>query len=393
MSQKSNSPVTETASTKFQTMKVLTVNASHFINDMFGAFLSPLLPRIIETLSLSLTQAGFLSSLYQIPSVLNPIIGDWADRRKNKYILAFAPAILATAMASIGLPDNYILLCIVVAIAGFATATYHAVAPPMVARSSGNRVGKGMSFQMAAGEMGRMVGPLVAVWAVSQYTLSGIWRMMFLGWAISIILAFRLKDIEFTHEERVPITAAKKKLYRFFIPIIFYFLFTKFLKTCLSIFLPTYLTGTGLTLTKAGLMYSVLQAAGVAGALVFGMLSDRIDKRVLLIALSTVTMIAMTAFIMIDASWALVPLLLVLGFFAISNAPILLSMVQEHFPNNRALANGIFMAISFAISPIHNISVGAMGDKFGLHQTFIIATVIYLLSIPAILAMPKKQTD
>lgn len=378
---------------KFQTGKVLTVNISHFVNDSFGAFLSPLLPRIIENLSLSLTQAGLLTSIYSLPSILNPLIGDFADRNKrNKYLLAFAPAMVATSMSLIGVPQQFIWLCLLAVIGGFATAIYHAVAPPMVARASGDRVGRGMSFQMAAGEMGRMLGPIIAVWAVSQFTLQGIWRMMFFGWAASILLALRLRDIDFVHEKRNSISSAKNQLIRFFIPITFYFLFIKFVNVCISTFMPTYLTTTGVSLTTAGILYAVLQAAGVVGALFFGSISDKMDHRKLLIFLVVLTALIMVGFLLNTSDVIRIPLMILLGFFGISKTPILMAMVQSHFPNNRALANGIFMAINFAIAPIQNLGVGALGDHFGLHTTYYIATAISLLAIPAIFAMPKLQS-
>lgn len=379
-------------SNDFQLGKVLIVNVSHFINDTFGAFLSPILPRIIENLSISLTQAGLLSSLYSLPSILNPLIGDFADRNtRNKYLIAFAPAMVATSMAMIGLPQSFIWLCLLVVVGGVATATYHAVAPPLVARASGNRVGRGMSFQMAAGEMGRMLGPIIAVWAVSQFTLQGIWRMMFFGWAASLLLAFRLRDIDYVHEKRASLTAAKARLIRFFIPLAFYFLFAKFINVSLTIFMPTYLTSTGISFTRAGILYAILQAAGVVGALVFGGISDRFDHRVLLILLVVLTAVVMGVFLTHQNSLLLIPLLILLGFFGISKTPILMAMVQSHFPNNRAFANGIFMAINFAISPIQNMGLGAMGDQLGLHTTYLIAMVLSLLSIPAILLMPKLE--
>ena len=378
--------------TQFQTGKVLTVNVSHFINDSFGAFLSPLLPRIIENLSLSLTQAGLLTSIYALPSILNPLIGDFADRNKrNKYLLAFAPAMVATSMSLIGIPQQFIFLCLLAVIGGLATATYHAVAPPMVARASGNRVGRGMSFQMAAGEMGRMLGPIIAVWAVSQFTLQGIWRMMFFGWAASILLALRLRDIDFVHEKRKSFSSAKNQLIRFFVPIAIYFLFVKFANVCISTFMPTYLTTTGLSLTKAGILYAVLQAAGVVGALYFGSISDRLDHQKLLIILVVLTFIVMVGFLLNTNPAIRIVLLILLGFFGISKTPILMAMVQSHFPNNRALANGIYMAINFAIAPIQNLGVGALGDRFGLHTTYYIAIAISLLAIPAIIAMPKLK--
>ena len=45
----------------FQTGKILALSIAHFIHDVYSSFLAPLLPLLIEKLSMSLTRAGFLS--------------------------------------------------------------------------------------------------------------------------------------------------------------------------------------------------------------------------------------------------------------------------------------------------------------------------------------------
>ena len=64
----------------FHTGPILGLSISHFIHDVYSSFLAPLLPLLIEKLSMSLTQAGFLSTIMQIPALLNPYIGILADR-------------------------------------------------------------------------------------------------------------------------------------------------------------------------------------------------------------------------------------------------------------------------------------------------------------------------
>ncbi len=53
----------------FQTEQVVTIAGGHFIHDVYSAFLAPLLPLIIDKLSLTLTMAGSLSAFMQIPAI------------------------------------------------------------------------------------------------------------------------------------------------------------------------------------------------------------------------------------------------------------------------------------------------------------------------------------
>jgi FSR family fosmidomycin resistance protein-like MFS transporter len=160
-------PPAQTSEQPFQSSDTLTISGGHFVHDTFSAFLAPLLPELIDKLSMSLTQVGSLTALVQLPSILNPLIGYLDDKVNLRWMVILAPAITATLMSAMGLAPSYYLLAILLTITGFSVAAFHATAPAMVARISGSHVGKGMSFFMAAGELGRTVGPLAAVWAVS----------------------------------------------------------------------------------------------------------------------------------------------------------------------------------------------------------------------------------
>ena len=61
ISQEADIPVAQPEESEFRTERILTIAGGHFIHDTYTAFLAPLLPKLIDNLSLSLTQAGSLS--------------------------------------------------------------------------------------------------------------------------------------------------------------------------------------------------------------------------------------------------------------------------------------------------------------------------------------------
>jgi FSR family fosmidomycin resistance protein-like MFS transporter len=65
-------------------------------------------------------------------------------------------------------------------------------------------------------------------------------------------------------------------------------------------------------------------------------------------------------------------------------------MVQEQFPNNRAVANGVFMSIVFVLRPLGTLAIGMLGDKYGLQTAFMWGALISFLSLPAIAALPER---
>src|SRR4030042_6715847 len=157
--------------TRFQLGRVLLIISAHFIHDTYSAFLAPLLPNLIDKLSLTYTQAGSLSAFTQLPSLLNPLLGYLDDKINLRILFILAPAISATTMSCLGMAPNFISLAILLFVTGLSISAFHAPSPAMIARVSGYQVGRGMSLYMAAGELGRTIGPLVASWGLLTFTL------------------------------------------------------------------------------------------------------------------------------------------------------------------------------------------------------------------------------
>jgi FSR family fosmidomycin resistance protein-like MFS transporter len=89
--------------------------------------------------------------------------------------------------------------------------------------------------------------------------------------------------------------------------------------------------------------------------------------------------------------WGRFPILLVLGFTALSTTPVIMALVQESAPDNRALANGIYMALSFCIRAVVVVVVGALGDLFGLRLAFTASAIIPLIGLPFVIMLPRKS--
>ena len=374
----------------FQGIKALPILLGHFIHDIYTAVVPPLLPILIEKLSLSLTAAGSLSAVMQIPAVLNPFIGYLADRVSMRYFVILAPAVTATLVSLIGFAPSYLSLAILLFGAGVSTAAFHAPAPAMVARVSGKRVGFGMSLFMVAGSLGYTVGPLLAVWAVSTWTLDGFWRLMFMGWATSLILFFRLRNLAARPEKSASLRAMVPLLSGVFVPLIFFNLFRYPMMECLTTYLPTYMNRQGASLWIAGVSLSIIELAGAAGSITMGTWSDRIGRKKVMFVCSFLATLFMLIFLRTQG-WLTGPLLLAIGFTGFAVMPIMLAIVQEQFPNNRATANGLYMMIIFLLRPVGTMLVGVLGDRFGLQTAYMIATVISFLTLPVILTLPEKR--
>ncbi|MCB9117953.1 MAG: MFS transporter [Caldilinea sp.] len=388
-------PVAATQTERFQTGQVATIAGGHFMHDTFGAFLAPLLPLIQDNLGTNYMLTGGLTIFTQLPSLLNPFLGYAADRMSVRYFVILAPGFTATLMTLIGFAPNYMALAMLLLAGGVSIAAFHAPAPAMTARVSGNRVGTGMSIFMATGELGRTVGPIVAVAAVSWWGLDGIWRLAALGWLTSAVLYWRLHTVP--ARPRAPgqdsLSAMWPQVKRVF-PVITWVIFPKvFLAVTITTYLAIFMRDqlqTSLWLAAASL--TILEGAGVVGALLTGTLSDRYGRRQVLFVLLAAAPLILALFLF-GPSWIIVPALIGLGLTAISTTPVVLAIVQDQFPDNRATANGIFMFLNFLARTIGVVVVGLLADRFGLTVAFTISGLLALFSVPAIFWLPQKQAS
>lgn len=370
---------------EFQTGQVLTVAGGHFTHDTSSAFYAPLMPLIQEKLSLSYGAVGALAMLMQLPGLLTPFIGYLADRISVRYFVIFAPAVTATLMSLVGLAPNYLSLALMLVATGLSVACFHAPSPAMIANVSGSRLGTGMGLYMAGGELGRTLGPLVVAGSVAWFGLEGMWRLMFVGWAVSGILFWRLNNV--VVQARVQKAFPWQQGLRIFTLLGWVLLTRALFIGAISTFLPTYMSDVvGASFWLAAGALTILEAAGVVGALASGVLSDRFGRRSVLLFLLVLAPVILFVFLL-SPTWAYVPLLLLLGFTALATGPILLSIVQANFKNDRALANGIYMALNFLVGGLGLLLMGVLADVIGLQTSFFATGFISFLGIPAVLAL------
>jgi FSR family fosmidomycin resistance protein-like MFS transporter len=370
----------------FDLPQVMTIVGAHFVHDTYSAFLAPLLPVIQERLQSNYQVTGSLAVIPQIPSLLNPFIGYLADRLSLRYFIILAPGVTATLMSVLGLVSTYAALAMLLFAAGISIAVFHAPAPAMIAHVAGRRVGKGMSLFMAGGELGRTIGPLVLVGGISWFGLEGLWRLAVIGWLTSLVLYFRLRNISArpASAQMPSLSEAWERGRDFFLALIWLQITRVFLMAPLTTYLPLFMTdvvGVSLELSAASL--TILEAAGVVGALGAGTLSDRVGRLRLLAALLLIAPALLLLFVF-TPGWMAVPLLILLGLASISPTPVLLALVQDYFPDNRALANGTFLSINFLSRAVAIYAVGWMADVFGLANAFLGGAVVAWLSLGAV---------
>jgi FSR family fosmidomycin resistance protein-like MFS transporter len=376
----------------FQTGKILALSIGHFIHDVYSSFLAPLLPLLIEKLSMSLTQAGFLSTIMQIPALLNPYIGLMADRISVRYFVILAPALTAVPMSLIGMAPSYAVLLILLFIAGISVSVFHVPAPVMISELSAARKGRGMSFFMTGGELARSVGPLVAVAAVTVFGLEDFYPVMVFGLFSTgwLYFQFRMAPVkQVSSNRKLSILETWHNLSYVLLPLTAIMVTRGFMHASMTAFLPTYIKMETGNLWLAGFALTLFEVAGVAGVLTAGSISDWFGRRKTLL----VSLLGAPLFLFIftlSGGWLRVTALIATGFTLLSTTPVMLALVQENARQAPAAANGLFMMISFMARSAVVVVVGFIADRIGLNATYLISATMGLIGIPFVFVLPRR---
>ena len=150
-----------------------------------------------------------------------------------------------------------------------------------------------------------------------------------------------------------------------------------------TIFLPLFLTEDGTSIWLAGAALSIVEAAGIAGAFAGGWVSDHVGRRAVLIFGHIGAPIALLLFLATEGNIR-IALLPVIGITLLAVPPVLMALVQEQVPESRALANGVYLSMNFAIRSTATILFGAVGDIFGLETAMFIGAMAMFGGLPLI---------
>lgn len=375
---------------KFQSGSVILISLAHFVHDVYSSFLVPLLPIIIERLTLTFSQAGFLTVIQRLPSLLNPLIGILIDRSSLKLFVIFAPAVTVIMMSLIGIADSYILLVTILLITGLSAAMFHVPAPVMIKKVAGDRVGKGMSFFMLGGELARSVGPIIILGSVSVWGFEGSFKLIPFGLTASLILFLRFRKFEVGYipnkNKNNEILSTLKQHSKMLLLIVGILFFVSVVKSTITTFVTVYLTNQGESLWFSGSALSLFQFAGAAGTFFSGTISDKIGRKKVLLISSALNPFLLLGFILSNNLFSML-FLVFLGFFIFAFTPVLLTVVNESDSKLPTFLNGMFMTINFLTSAVAVLSISFIADVFTLHHMYYFSSALGLLVVPFVLKL------
>jgi FSR family fosmidomycin resistance protein-like MFS transporter len=371
------------------------VALAHGVNDAYAAFLSPLLPRIMDKLGLSIALAATLAmTLSLAASLLQPLMGYLSDRYGRRAFVVAGPLLSATFLSLIGLAPTFWVLVACLILGGLGSAVFHPPAASMAARiSEGKGSGLRMSVFSLGGSLGWAVGPLAAVGLVGWLGLEKLWVAMFPGILVAL-LVFPLLPPGRTDRKarRPPSPRAVLRRLKGTLGLLFGIsVVGAFAQRVFLTMVPIITARAGASEAAGALALSLYLGTQVLGTLTGGILADRLDRGLLLAGLTFCAFPAHFLAVALAPSTApALTMACVAGFFGMAMMPAIVVKAQELLPDSAAVGSGIVMGLAWGAGSLGVLVTGALGDWIGPRAAAMVSMPALLLGT-ALALHPKLR--
>lgn len=356
--------------------RVWPVALAHGLNDGYGAFLSALLPLIIDRLGISLALAGLLTSVRSsVASFGQWPLGIAVDRFGPKVFALLGPALTVTTMCLFGIMPSYVGVAALLVLAGLGTAAFHPAGASLVPPSEAR--GLHMALFSAGGTLGVALGPILVTQVVARFGLSSVPFLLIPATLFLLLIGLALPRSPRAPQEKASFVRhpQRNRVLRLW----GMGMCRDVVGTSVSGFLAVVWSQRGAPLTWAGLTITIYALAGALGGILGGRFSDRYGRQEVLLGAILFAIPALYLFLLTEGAFSLTFLAL-FGLASAASVPVSVAYGQELMPESRGLVSGLLLGLAWGVGSLLVTAVGAMADGIGLESAL---GIVGLALIPA----------
>ena len=379
-----------TAAVAFPVLVALSL--SHCLNDLLQAVITAVYPMLKEDLSLSFTQIGLITLVYQMAaSVFQPVVGLAFDKHPFSGSLPFGMCFTSVGLLTLAYASSLHWILLAVFLVGIGSSVLHPEASRITSLASGGRRGLAQSLFQVGGNFGGSVGPLLVALLVAPYGRSRV--VVFLLFALLAFGVMRpvcrwyggylrhLREEHATMTPRIPRPLSLGKTL-FAIAILLILIFSKYIyMASLSSYYTFYLIGKfGVSVQASQIYLFVFLVATAIGTLIGGPVGDRRGRRFVI----WVSILGTAPFSLLmpysNLFWTVVFSFCV-GLMLSSAFPAILLYAQELLPNKLGLVSGLFFGFAFGVAGIASAILGNLADTYGIETVYHACAYMPLLGL------------
>ena len=362
--------------------RILFLAFGHVASDFYPGMLPALIPLLTERFGWKNVQAGILIMVMQIfANSMQTVVGILNDRRPMRWFLWAGPLISAIPFCFLLVIDNFSVMVVVMAIAGFGVSMYHPVGVVAAAHAADeNRRGISMALFSSGGSVGVTIAPLALVFVVS--VLGERYMPVIALPAIVMAVYFIIdKDVIVSEHSGHTMDELWNSLRENGRELFILWLISSFraiVYMLVGSFLPKLYIERGATYAESAYFLSGTMLAGMIGLFVGGHMTDTFGRRKIL----AINMIASTPllFAFLHTSSVISLAMLLLGVLTLSSTiPVNIIMAQRAAPKLAGMASSLVMGVSFMVGGLAAPAFGALADNIGIEPAYNVIFIFPLI--------------
>ena len=369
---------------------ILAVSFCHFINDVMQSLLAALYPMLKDDFHLDFWQIGLLTMAFQVTaSLLQPVIGMYADKRPMPYSLAAGMGCSMVGLILLATASTYTMLVAGAICIGFGSAVFHPESSRVARLASGGRYGLAQSTFQVGGNAGSAMGPLLAAFIVVPYGQGSV-GWFALGALVGMVVLARVGAWYSAHLKTAHLRNAGVSLFtnlprRKVLIALFILALLTFSKNIYTASLSSYYTfyaieRFGVSVQDSQLMLFLFLGASAAGILLGGAFGDRFGPKTV-IWFSILGALPFTLALPYADLFGANVLVVLIGLIISSAFPAIVVMAQELVPGRVGMIAGIFFGFAFGMGGLAAAVLGVVADYKGIEYVFWICSFLPLLGI------------
>lgn len=371
---------------------LIALSLSHCLNDLLQSVVSAAYPIYKEDFSLSFTQIGLITLVYQIAaSVFQPFFGLYFDKRPFVWSLPMGMTFTMGGLLLLAFsPGLGAILCSVFLI-GLGSSVLHPEASRITSLASGGRRGLAQSMFQVGGNFGGSIGPLLVALLVAPFGRHRLALFAVVS-VVAIMVMMRVCRwyrgyLNETHSSSVSGSIPLQRPFSLGVTlwaifILMLLIFSKYIyMASLSSYYTFYLIEKfGVSIQASQLYLFVFLVATAAGTLVGGPLGDKIGRKyvIWISILGTAPFSLLMPHVGLELT---VLLSFCVGFMLSSAFPAILLYAQELLPAKLGLVSGLFFGFAFGVAGIASAVLGDMADSYGLEAVYHACAYMPLLGL------------
>ena len=370
-----------------------TIVVAHSVKHIYNSGQSSLImPEIKIGLGLNRAQFGSLATASAIAWWSSTMIAGYlGDRFSNRagLMLTISLSLMGGSLFLAGFAPSYAVMLVVMFFAGIGPSMFHPPAIGELSRWFPDRRGFAVSLHGMAANVGEVLGPPI----VAAFLTFMFWRDLLKASLVPALMAALAVWLLMPSRKSKPDAATDVTSMRGYFLSLFRLLQNRILlllivSTALrSIgeggvggFLSLYLReDLGYSVTTVAIYLSVAQIAGIVSQPAMGYLSDRVGRKPVLVAGTTLVMLSAFALSVARPSVQLFLAVLVRGAFSFSLHHIFVAAALDAA---RGVAQSTVVSLIYGAGFLGTFSpyiAGLISDRYGIHSAFVYAGVVLVL--------------